>query len=369
MWDKLSEVERRFDELGRELSSAEVITDRERFKQCSIEHNELSEIVATYRAYKKAKEELRGSKEIFEKGSDPELIELAKEELRLLEGELEGLEQRLKLLLLPKDPNDNKNVIIEIRAGAGGDEAGIFAGDLYRAYTRYCEGKGWKVEALSISQAPSGGFKEMVAMISGLGAYSRLKYERGVHRVQRVPATETQGRIHTSTITVAVLPEAEDVDIEILDKELRVDVYRAGGPGGQSVNTTDSAVRITHIPTGIVVAMQDEKSQHKNRDKAMRVLRARLLEHKEEEQRKERQDARRSQVGTGDRSEKIRTYNFPQSRVTDHRIGLSVYDIAGVMNGDLDQVIDPLIAHYQAEALKEGSVVSSARGVALEDDE
>ena len=352
MWDKLADIERRYDEIARELSSPEVISNRERFRKCSIEHKELTEIVATYRAFKKAKEELEGSREIVNRGKDDDLVEMAKEEMRLLEAELLGIEGRLKLLLIPKDPNDSKNVILEIRAGTGGDEAGIFAGDLFRMYTRYCEARGWKVEILSGSDASAGGFKEIIAMVSGNGAYSRLKFERGVHRVQRVPATETMGRIHTSTVTVAVLPEAEDVEIEILEKDLRIDVYRAGGPGGQSVNTTDSAVRMTHIPTGIVVAMQDEKSQHKNRDKAYRVLKARLLEHKQNELDKQRQDERRSQVGSGDRSEKIRTYNYPQSRITDHRIGLSLFSLATVVDGDLDQVVEPLITHYQAEALK-----------------
>ena len=355
MWDKLIDVERRYEELARELSSPEVISNRDRFKKASIEHNQLTEIVATFRAYKKAKEEYTGSRDIVDNGKDSDLVEMAKEEVRLLEAELAGLETRLKLLLIPKDPNDDKNVILEIRAGTGGDEAGIFVGDLLRMYTRYCEGRNFKVEILGCSEAAAGGYKDVIAMISGAGAFSRLKYERGVHRVQRVPATETMGRIHTSTVTVAVLPEAEDVEVEILDKDLRIDVYRAGGPGGQSVNTTDSAVRITHIPTGIVVAMQDEKSQHKNRDKGMRVLRARILEHKQDEADKARQDERRSQVGSGDRSEKIRTYNYPQSRVTDHRIGLSLYSLATIVDGDLDQLVDPLVAHHQTEALKEGT--------------
>ena len=359
MWDKLEEVEKRYEELARELSSPEVISDRERFRKASIEHNELTELVATFRAFKKAREELRGSKELIEREKDAELADLAKEEARLLEGELSGLEDRLKFLLIPKDPNDSKNVILEIRAGTGGDEAGIFAGDLFRMYSRYCETRGWKVEILSLSDASAGGYKEVIAMVLGQGAFSRFKYERGVHRVQRVPATEQMGRIHTSTVTVAVLPEAEEVDIEIHEKDIRVDVFRAGGHGGQSVNTTDSAVRITHMPSGLVVAIQDEKSQHKNRDKAMRLLRSRLLEQKEAEAHQKRQDDRRSQVGTGERAEKIRTYNYPQSRLTDHRIGLSLYNLADVVNGDLDQVIDPLVAHYQTEALKEGTATTS----------
>ncbi|MCB0328648.1 MAG: peptide chain release factor 1 [Bdellovibrionales bacterium] len=352
MWHKLDEVEKRYEELARELSSPDVLNDRSRVTKLTKEHKELTDIVATYRAYKKAVEEFEGSKEIINAGKDPELIELAKEESALLEGEIEGLTRDLRFLLLPKDPNDEKNVILEIRAGAGGDEAGIFAGDLFRMYSRYAEERGWKVELMGASEAPSGGYKEVIAMIKGAGAYSRMKFESGVHRVQRVPATETQGRIHTSTITVAVLPEAEDVEISINESELRIDVYRSSGPGGQSVNTTDSAVRITHIPTGIVVAMQDEKSQHKNREKAMKVLKARLLEQKQAEADAERQADRRSQVGMGDRSEKIRTYNYPQSRVTDHRIGLTLHSLDAVVNGDVDQVIDPLISYYQAEALK-----------------
>jgi peptide chain release factor 1 len=354
MWDKLEEVERRYEELARQLSSPEIISNRELFRLSSKEHNSLGEIVATYRAFKKAREELQGSKQIIDSSSDRDMVDLAREELKMLQGELEGLEQRLKLLLLPKDPNDDKNVIMEIRAGAGGNEAGIFAGELYRMYTRYTEGRKWKIEILGMSDAPAGGYKEIIALITGDGAFSRFKYERGVHRVQRVPETEAQGRIHTSTVTVAVLPEAEDVEIEILDKDLKIDVFRAGGHGGQSVNTTDSAVRLTHLPSGIVVSMQDEKSQHKNKDRAMRVLRARLLEQKQEEQDSARREDRRSQVGAGDRSEKIRTYNFPQCRVTDHRIGLTVYNLPEVMNGDLDSIIDPLVTHYQAEALQGG---------------
>lgn len=351
MWNKLTEVEKRFEELEHNLSSPEVVSDRERYQKLMREHKSLSELVATYRSFRKAKEELAGSQELLASG-DPELADVAKEEIRLLQGELTGLEERLTILLLPKDPNDDKNVIIEIRAGAGGNESGLFAGELFRAYTRYVERRGWRMELLETSDAPAGGFKEVIGMVTGEGAYSRLKFEKGVHRVQRVPETEAQGRVHTSTVTVAVLPEAEEVDIKILEKDLRVDVYRSGGKGGQSVNTTDSAVRITHIPSGVVVAMQDEKSQIKNREKAMRVLRARLLEHEIEQAANERRDDRRGQVGSGDRSEKIRTYNFPQSRVTDHRIGLTIYSIAQVMDGELDTLIDPAIAHYQAEALK-----------------
>jgi peptide chain release factor 1 len=367
MWDKLTQVEERFEEIGEKLSSPETVKDRALFQKLSKEHSDLSEIVDTFRAFREAKNELQGSLEIIEKGEDAELVEIAREEVHLLKAELDGFENRLKLLLVPKDPNDDKNVIVEIRAGAGGDEAGIFAGELLRMYTRYVEARGWKMELLGTSAAPSGGFKEVIAMVTGKGAFSRLKFEKGVHRVQRVPKTEGAGRIHTSTVTVAVLPEAEEVEVQIDQKDLRIDVYRSGGPGGQSVNTTDSAVRITHLPTGIVVAMQDEKSQIKNRDKAMRVLRARIYEKKCEEMESQRRADRRSQVGTGERSEKIRTYNFPQSRITDHRIGLSLYNLASVVEGDLDPVIEPLIAYTQAEALQGGD--GTARPTAVDDDE
>ena len=351
MWAILEEVEKKYEEIGSQLASTEVANDVQLLKKLSKEHKDLSEIVNTFREYKKVKSEIESNKEIISSGDD-DLAELAKEELTELQERQEKLEEQLKILLLPKDPNDEKNVILEIRAGAGGEEAALFAAELFRLYNRYAEQRHWKVEIMSISEAASGGYKEVIATISGESVYSRLKYERGVHRVQRVPVTETQGRVHTSTVTVAVLPEAEDVDIEILEKDIRVDVYRAGGPGGQCVNTTDSAVRITHIPTGIVVAIQDEKSQHKNKDKALKLLRSRLLEKKQEEADAERRNDRRSQVGTGDRSEKIRTYNFPQSRITDHRIGLSVHSIDQVMAGDLDQLIEPLMAYFQAEALK-----------------
>lgn len=352
MWNKLKEIERRFGEIGEKLATPEVSRDPKLILKYSKEHKSLREIVATYQAYKKASDELKDAKELFQGSTEPEILEMAREEVRLLELELDKMEQELKLLLLPKDPNDEKNVIVEIRAGAGGDEASLFAGELFRAYLRYAELRGWKVEMLSTSEGSAGGYKEVIAMITGAGAFSRLKYERGVHRVQRVPRTEGAGRIHTSTITVAMLPEAEEIEVELADKDLRIDVYRSGGPGGQSVNTTDSAVRITHLPTGIVVAMQDEKSQLKNREKAMRVLRARILEAEQERLDAERRADRKSQVGTGDRSEKVRTYNFPQSRVTDHRVGLSIQAIDEIMNGALDQIIEPLIEHHQAEALK-----------------
>lgn len=353
MWDKLKEVEERFEEISRKLGVPEIIADRRELEKLSRAHKELSEVVATYRAYQKAKEELRGSDDLIDSSKDRDLVAMAQEEARMLRAELTGLEEKLKLLLLPKDPNDDRSVVLELRAGTGGDEAAIFVGDLFRMYTRYAEGRGWKVEIMSAHEAPSGGYKEIIASVLGSGAFSKLKYESGVHRVQRVPATEAQGRIHTSTVTVAILPEAEEVELNIQDKDLRIDVYRAGGPGGQCVNTTDSAVRITHLPTGVVVAMQDEKSQIKNKEKAMKVLRARILERMQSEQDAERREERRGQIGGAERAEKIRTYNYPQSRISDHRIGLSIYSLDEVLEGDLDQLVEPLVNHYQAEALKE----------------
>lgn len=368
MWEKLAEVERRYEELGEQLAQPEVINNRQLFLKLSREHNGLTEIVATYRAHQKAKQECAESRELSSSGDDPSLREMAAEEAKLLEGEVAGLEQRLKLLLVPKDPNDEKNVILEIRAGAGGDEAGLFAAELYRMYTKYAEARGWKVEFLGASEAGAGGFKEVIAMLNGAGAFSRLKYESGVHRVQRVPETEASGRVHTSTVTVAVLPEAEEVDVQINEQDLKIDVFRAGGHGGQSVNTTDSAVRMTHLPTGLVVVMRDEKSQHKNRDKALRILRARLLEKRQNEADQLRSSERKGQIGTGDRSEKIRTYNFPQSRITDHRVGLSVHNIQEVLEGDLDTILDPLIAQDQAEKLQGGAgVLGGVRSSAVEE--
>jgi peptide chain release factor 1 len=357
MWEKLKEVEERYEQLAQQLSKPEVVADRDRYQQYTKEYKSLTDLVTTFRSYSKATEELAESKELLETSSDAELRAMAGDEVSVLEGVVDDLQRQLQILLLPKDPNDDKNVILEIRAGAGGDEASIFAYELFRMYTRYAETRGWKVETMSYSDAGPRGLKEVIAMVNGEGAFSRLKYERGVHRVQRVPETEAAGRIHTSTVTVAVLPEAEDVEIQVHDKDLRIDVYRSSGPGGQSVNTTDSAVRITHLPTGIVVAMQDEKSQHKNKEKAMRVLKARLFEAKQAAADAERSQDRRSQVGTGDRSEKIRTYNFPQSRITDHRIKLSISDIPGVLAGNIDQLIDPVVAFYQAEALRGEALV------------
>ncbi|KUJ95062.1 MAG: Peptide chain release factor 1 [Desulfonauticus sp. 38_4375] len=349
MLAKLDSLEQKFIELEKELSAPDIFQDQEKYKKVSKAHAELEEIVTTYREYKKLTQQLEESQELLK---DPELKDLAEEEIKTLKKELTALEERLKILLVPKDPLDEKNIILEIRAGTGGEEAALFAADLFRMYSRYAEKKGWKVEIMDSHETGTGGFKEIIANISGKQVYSRLKYESGVHRVQRVPATESQGRIHTSAVTVAILPEAEEVDIEINPSDLRIDVYRSSGPGGQSVNTTDSAVRITHIPTGLVVTCQDEKSQHKNKAKALKVLRARLLQIKQEEQKKELDENRRSQVGSGDRSERIRTYNFPQGRVTDHRINLTIYNLEAVLEGELDQVIDPLIQFFQAEALK-----------------
>ena len=359
MWDRLAELDQRHGELEALLSSPEIISDRAKFQEFSKEHRDLSELVATFRRYRETQKQIAENTEIARSERDADLRAMAEEEAKELQLQIAPLEQQLKLLLIPKDPNDSKNVILEIRAGAGGDEASIFVGDLFRMYCRYVETRGWKVELMGSSEGSAGGFKEIIAMIKGEGAYSRLKYESGVHRVQRVPATETQGRIHTSTVTLAVLPEAEEVEVNIQEKDLRIDVYRAGGPGGQSVNTTDSAVRITHLPTGIVVAMQDEKSQTKNKDKGMRVLRARIFEKMRREQDDARSAERRGQVGSGDRAEKIRTYNYPQSRITDHRIGLTVYNLQDVVEGNVDDLIDPIVAHYQAEALGQKIVKKS----------
>ncbi|HID15293.1 MAG TPA: peptide chain release factor 1, partial [Candidatus Atribacteria bacterium] len=305
-----------------------------------------------YREYKKLNEELKENEDLLKEEKDPEMKELIKEEIKLLQDKIEKIEYKLKVLLIPKDPNDEKGVIIEIRSGTGGEEAALFAGDLFRMYSKYVEKKGWKLDIVEANSTELGGFKEVVFMVEGKGAFSRLKYESGVHRVQRVPETEAGGRIHTSAATVAVLPEAEDVEIEINPEDLRIDVYRSMGHGGQSVNTTDSAVRITHLPTGIVVTCQDEKSQLKNRAKALKVLKARLLDMEREKQERERRDLRRVQIGSGDRSERIRTYNFPQNRVTDHRIGLTLYKLDSILEGDLDELIEPLIASDTAEKLK-----------------
>jgi peptide chain release factor 1 len=351
MFDKLKGVEERFCQLESLLSDPKVLQNREMYNNYAREHADISEIVNVFRSYKRTDQELDESLELL-KDSDPEIKNLAKDEVDRLTAEKEGLELQLKQLLIPKDPLDLKNVLLEIRAGTGGDEAGLFAGDLFKMYSRFAETQNWQIEVMSHHSTGVGGLKEIVALVKGKGAYSRLKYESGTHRVQRVPTTEAQGRIHTSAVTVAVLPEAEDVEVAIDPSELRVDVFRSSGPGGQSVNTTDSAVRITHLPTGLVVTCQDEKSQHKNKAKALKVLRARLLDQMVQDQNAKRSQERKSQVGSGDRSERIRTYNFPQGRVTDHRIGLTLYRLDAIMQGDIDEVIDALVTYYQSQALQ-----------------
>ena len=352
MFQRIKDIEKRYEELERLLSDPAVIANRAEYQKLAKEHADLTPLVETFRDYEKAGRQLDEAQQMLREG-DEGLRELAKEEIPALRQRIEELEQRLTILLLPKDPNDEKNVILEIRAGTGGDEAGLFAADLFRMYARFAELSGWRVEVLSSSAASGmGGFKEVIAMIEGRGAYSRLKYESGVHRVQRVPVTEAQGRIHTSAVTVAVLPEAEEVEVQIDPNDIRVDVFRSGGHGGQSVNTTDSAVRVTHIPTGLVVSCQDEKSQLKNKAKALKVLRARLLDKMQAENAAQMSEARRKQVGTGDRSERIRTYNFPQGRVTDHRIGLTLYNLQAILDGELQPVIDALATYYQTEELK-----------------
>ncbi|MGD9019432.1 MAG: peptide chain release factor 1 [Desulfuromonadales bacterium] len=350
MLNKLEEVVDRFREVEGLLSDPTVVNDQNRYRALTKEHAELVDVVSSYDRYCQIRQELSGSQELL-KDPDPDVREMAGAEVADLQAEKNQLEARLKLMLLPKDPNDSRNVILEVRAGTGGDEAALFAGDLFRMYTRYAENQGWKVELLSRAESEAGGFKEVIAMITGNGAYSRFKYESGTHRVQRVPETEAQGRIHTSACTVAVLPEAEDVEIDIDPSDLRIDLFRASGAGGQHVNKTESAVRITHLPTGVVVSCQDEKSQHKNKAKAMKVLQSRLLDAMQAEQQARMAADRKSQVGSGDRSERIRTYNFPQGRCTDHRVGLTLYKLEAIMQGDLDEVIDTLTTHYQAEQL------------------
>ena len=352
MFDKLSFIKQRYDELSKAISDPEVIADQSKFSKLCKEHSDITPIVEKYNQYTEAKEQMADALEMIEESDDKEFREMAQLEYDELKEKLAQYEEELKILLIPKDPNDDKNVIVEIRGGAGGDEAALFAADLMRMYSMYAESKNWKIEILSLNETELGGIKEVSFGIAGNGAYSRLKYESGVHRVQRVPSTESSGRIHTSTVTVAVLPEVEDVEVEINPNDLRIDVFRAGGPGGQCVNTTDSAVRITHIPTGLVVSCQDEKSQLKNKEKGMKILRSRLYDLLQSKQHDEIAEQRKSQVGTGDRSERIRTYNFPQGRVSDHRIGLTLHRLDAVLNGDLDEIIDALITHYQAEKLK-----------------
>lgn len=334
-----------------ELVRPDVLKDQNSYRKLMKEHSGLSPIIGAFREYGSVQEEIEKSRSLLN-DPDPEMRKLAREEIESLESDLTDLEERLKILLLPEDPNDEKNIILEIRAGTGGDEAALFAAELFRMYARYAELQKWKTEILSRHITGIGGFKEVIVLISGQRVYSRLKWESGVHRVQRVPETETQGRIHTSAVTVAVLPEAEEVDVEINPEDLRIDVFRSSGHGGQHVNVTDSAVRITHLPSGLVVSCQDEKSQHKNKAKAMKVLRSRLLNLEQEEQRSKISEERKSMVGTGDRSEKIRTYNFPQGRVTDHRIGLTLYRLQDILEGQMEMILDPLMTHFQAKALK-----------------
>jgi peptide chain release factor 1 len=353
LFDKLRNVEAKYEELNKLLADPEVVSDSKRYQKTAKSHSDLGEIVAKYREYKDLERSIDETKPMVqEAATEPEMKVLAEEELAGLEKRLAKVETEMKLLLLPKDPNDERNVILEIRAGTGGDEAGLFVADLFRMYSRYAERQRWRIEILSSSSTGVGGYKEIIALIEGKGVYSQLKYESGGHRVQRVPATEASGRIHTSAVTVAVLPEAEEVEIAINEKDLRIDTFCSSGPGGQSVNTTYSAVRITHIPTGLVVSCQDEKSQIKNRAKGLRVLRSRLYELEMEKQQKAQADERRSMVGTGDRSEKIRTYNYPQNRLSDHRIGLTLHQLDRIMEGDVGEVLETLSSHYQAERLK-----------------
>jgi peptide chain release factor 1 len=353
MLEKLQSLEDKYQELNEQLSQPEIISDQARYQKYAKAHSDLTEIVTAYREYKSVLQQLTDTREMLEQDQDEEFRQMLTEEMISLQEQQESLEQQLRVALLPRDPDDDKSVIMEIRAGTGGDEAALFAGDLFRMYSRYAEEKGWKTDIMDVHYTDIGGIKEIIFVVDGQGVYSQLKYESGVHRVQRIPATESGGRIHTSAATVAVLPEAEEVEVDIDPNELRVDVYCSSGPGGQSVNTTQSAVRITHVPTGLVVTCQDEKSQHKNKAKALRVLRARLKEIMEEEKNAEMAGARKSQVGSGDRSERIRTYNFPQGRVSDHRINLTLHKLDLILGGQLQEIVDSLVAHDQAERLKQ----------------
>lgn len=350
---KLDEIERTYEDLNIKLADPEVYQDQQRYRGLSKTHADMAEIVNKYREYRKVSEELEEARSMLKDEHEADMEKYLKGEMEEAEAKLTTMEEELRYMLLPRDVLDDKNVIMEIRAGTGGEEAGLFAGELYRMYTRYAESRRWKVESLSSNPSDLGGFKEIIFEVKGQGAYSRLKYESGVHRVQRIPVTESGGRIHTSAATVAVLPEAEDVEVEIGPNDLKVDVYRSTGPGGQSVNTTDSAVRVTHVPTGLVVSCQDEKSQLQNKEKALRILRARLLKNEQDRQHQEQAETRRSQVGTGDRSERIRTYNYPQGRMTDHRIGLTLYRLESILEGDIDEIIESLATYDRAERLRQ----------------
>jgi len=352
MFERLEEVERRYETLSHLLGQPELITKQDEFQRAAKEYAELGKVVDLYRRLKKLEEGIEESQHLLDNEEDEEMKRLAKEELNRLTQEKEKVAEELKTALLPKDPNDEKNILLEIRAGTGGEEAGLFAGVLFRMYSKFAEKQRWRIEIMNRHYTGVGGFKEIIALIEGKGVYSRLKFESGVHRVQRVPVTESQGRIHTSTVTVAILPEAEEVDVQIDSNDLRIDIFRSSGPGGQSVNTTDSAVRVTHLPTGMVVSCQDEKSQHKNKAKALKILRARLMDKAQQEKQIEISEKRRNQVGTGERSERIRTYNFPQGRVTDHRIGLTLYRLESILEGEIEEIIGALTTHYQTEALK-----------------
>jgi peptide chain release factor 1 len=352
MFDKLEEVQARYEDLNAQLADPELTSDPDRYQKLAKEHAHLEELVEAYEEFKEVEAQIEEN-ELLKQDDDDEIREMAREELEELRQRHEKLQERIKQLLIPKDPLDEKNILLEIRAGTGGDEAALFAADLFRMYNRYAENHGWDIDIVDANITDQGGYKEIIALVEGDEVYSHLKYEAGVHRVQRVPETETKGRIHTSAVTVAVLPEAEDVEVDINPSDLNIDTYRSGGPGGQHANMTDSAVRITHVPTGVVVSCQDEASQHKNKAKAMRVLKARLLEKEREEQRKSREEDRREQVGTGDRSERIRTYNFPQTRITDHRIDFTTHQMEKILDGDVDRLIEPLQTYFQAEKLKD----------------